>query len=228
MLLLIFSYSFTAVPGLKIEPKKISLERSYITTKQGPKNKRTHKFTPARLSVLRLFVPISRRTTAIHDSPTLTRRWARMRGRPGPWCYSRRNTGCWSGRRSPGRCRTNCCRRRCTWRRSRGRRRRLLVKVSRALPGVAAYGGVRRADERSRAVPRQCGSEIVIHSSVAGNERVGLAPVAARFGEQIGLALIGVASDRGGVRADESSAAVEGNRVAEVGARRTVASGQPL
>ena len=153
---------------------------------------------------------------------------ARVWSRARPWCSPGRGTGCWSGRRGPARCRANCCRRRCTRRWSRGRRRRLLVKVSRTLPGVAAYGGVRRADERSDAVPRQCGSEIVIHSSVAGNERVGLAPVAARFGEQIGLALIGVAFDRGGVRADESGAAVEGNRVAEVGARRTVASGQPL
>jgi len=84
---------------------------------------------------------------------------------------------------------------------------------------------MRRADQRSRSVPRQCGSKIVIHRSVAGNERVGLAPVAARFGEKIGLALIGVATDRGGVRADEGGAAIEGNRVAEVGARRTVASG---
>ena len=101
----------------------------------------------------------------------------------------------------------------------------MLVKVSRTLPGIAAYNGVRSADERSDAVPRQCGAEIVIHRSVAGNERVGLAPVAARFGEQIGLTLIGVATDRGGVRADEGSATIEGNRVAEVGARRTVASG---
>src|SRR5882672_9229074 len=154
---------------------------------------------------------------------TRARRWSRTR--PRPWYYSRRSTGCWSGRRSPSRCRANCCRRRCTWRRSRSRRRRLLVKVSRTLPGVAAYGWVRRADERSRAVPRQCGAEIVVHRSVAGNERVGLAPVAARFGEQIGLALIGVATDRRGVRADEGGAAIEGNRVAEVGARRTVASG---
>jgi hypothetical protein len=96
------------------------------------------------------------------------------------------------------------------------------------LPGIAAYGGVRRADQRSRSVPRQCGAEIVIHRSVAGNERVGLAPGAARFGEQIGLALVGVASDRGGVRADERGAAVEGNRVAEVGARRAVARRQLL
>src|SRR5260370_34403639 len=103
-----------------------------------------------------------------------------------------------------------------------------LVKVSRTLPGVAADGGVRRADERSRAIPRECSAEIVVHRSVAGNERVGLAPVAARFGEQIGLALIGVVSHRGGVRADEGGAAIEGNRVAEVGARRTVASGQLL
>jgi hypothetical protein len=84
---------------------------------------------------------------------------------------------------------------------------------------------MRRADQRSRSVPSQCGSEIVIHRSVAGNERVGLAPVAARFGEQIGLALIGVATDRGGVRADEGGAAIEGNRIAEVDARRTIASG---
>ena len=136
------------------------------------------------------------------------RRRARVRSRPRPWYYSRRSTGCWSGRWSPGRCRANCCRGRCTWRRSRGRRRRLLVKVSRTLPGVAAYRGMRRANQRSRSVPRQCGSEIVIHRSVAGNERVGLAPVAARFGEQIGLALIGVATDRGGVRADEGAAAI--------------------
>src|SRR5258707_14830665 len=83
-----------------------------------------------------------------------------------------------------------------------------LVKVSCTLPGVAAYRGMRRADQRSRSVPRQCGSEIVIHRSVAGNERVGLAPVAARFGEQIGLALIVIATDRGGVRADEVGAAI--------------------
>jgi hypothetical protein len=101
----------------------------------------------------------------------------------------------------------------------------LLIKVSRTLPGIAAYNGVRCANQRSRSVPRQCGAEIVIHRSVAGNERVGLAPVAARFGEQIGLALIGVATNRGGVRANEGGAAIEGNRVAEVGARRTVASG---
>src|SRR2546423_1528856 len=153
---------------------------------------------------------------------------ARVWSRARPWCSPGRGTGCRSGRRGPARCRANCCRRRCTRRRGRGRRRRLLVKVSRTLPGVAAYGGVRRADERSDAVPRQCGSEIVIHSSVAGNERVGLAPIGARFGEQIGLALIGVASDRGGVCGDEGSAAVEGNRVAEVGARRAVASGKLL
>src|SRR6266700_7807341 len=214
MLLLIFSYFFTTVPGFKIEPKKISLERSYINTKQGPKKKNAHKPTAARLSVLRLFVPISRPTTAIHDSPTLTWRWARMRGRPGPSCYSRRSTGCWSGRRSPGRCRANCCRRRCTWHRSRGGRRRLLVKVSRALPGVAANGGVWRADERGRAVPRQCGAEIVVPRSIAGNARVGLAPVAVRFGEQIGLALIGVASDRRSVCAYEGGPAIEGKRIA--------------
>ena len=104
----------------------------------------------------------------------------------------------------------------------------LFVKVSRSLVAVAAYGGVRRADECSRAVPRECSAEIVVHRSVAGNERVGLAPVAARFGEQIGLALIGVATDRGGVRADEGGAAIEGNRVAEVGACRAIASGQLL
>src|SRR5258708_38939233 len=91
---------------------------------------------------------------------------------------------------------------------------RLLVEVSRALIAIATYGGVRRADERSDAVPRQCRPEIVVHRSVASNERVGLAPVAARFGEQIGLALIGVASDRGAVRAYEGAGAVEGNRVA--------------
>ncbi len=118
---------------------------------------------------------------------------ARVRSWAWPRCSSRRSTGCWSGRWSPARCRANCCRRRCTWRRSRSRRRRLLVKVSRTLPGIAAYNGVRRADERSDAVPRQRGAEIVIHRSVAGNERVGLTPVAARFGEQIGLTLIGVA-----------------------------------
>ena len=84
----------------------------------------------------------------------------------------------------------------------------MLVKVSRALPCIAVYHGVRRTDQCSRSVPRQCGSEIVIHRSVAGNKRVGLAPVAARFGEQIGLALIGVATDRGGVRADEGGAAI--------------------
>ena len=104
----------------------------------------------------------------------------------------------------------------------------MLVKISRTLPGVAGYRGVRRADQRNRSVPRQCGAEIIVDRSVAGNERVGLAPIAARFGEQIGLALIGVASDRGSVRADEGGAAIEGNRVAEVGARRTVASGQLL
>ena len=156
------------------------------------------------------------------------RRRARERSRSRPWCYSRRSTGYWSARGSPGRCRANGCRRRCTWRRSRGRRRRLLVKVSRTLPGVAAYGGVRRADERSDAVPSQRGSKIIIHRSVAGNERVGLAPVAARFGEQIRLTLIGVAADRGGVRADEGGAAIEGNCIAEVVARRTVDSGQLL
>src|SRR5260370_32932 len=103
-----------------------------------------------------------------------------------------------------------------------------LVKVSRSLVGVAAYGGVRRADECSRAVPRECSAEIVVHRSVAGNERVGLAPVAARFGEQIGLALIGVAADRGAVRAYEGAGAVERNRVAEVGVRRTVARSKLL
>jgi len=96
------------------------------------------------------------------------------------------------------------------------------------LPGVAAYCGVRCANQRSRSIPRQCGAEIVIHRSVAGNERVGLAPVAARFGEQIGFALIGVATDRGGVRADESGAALERERIAEVSARRTVVRGQLL
>src|SRR5258708_39411271 len=103
-----------------------------------------------------------------------------------------------------------------------------LVKVSRSLVGVAAYGGVRRADECSRAVPRECSAEIVVHRTVAGNKRVGLAPVAARFHEQIGLTLIGVASDRGSVRADKGGAAVQGNRTAEVGVRRTVARGELL
>jgi hypothetical protein len=154
----------------------------------------------------------------------LMRRGARVRSRPWSRCYSRRGTGCYSSRRSRGRCWANCCRRRWRWCRCR----RLLVKVSRTLPGVAAYSGVRRANERSRAVPRQCGSEIVIHRSVAGNERVGLAPVAARFGEQIGLALIGVASDRRSVCAYEGGAAIEGDRIAEVGVRRTVARGELL
>src|SRR5437868_8642298 len=153
---------------------------------------------------------------------------ARVWSRARPWCSPGRGTGCWSGRRGPARCRANCCRRRCTRRWSRGRRRRLLVQVSRTLPGVAAYGGVRRADERSDAVPRQCGSEIVIHRSVAGIEHVGLAPVAARFGEQIGLALIGVASDRGGVRADEGGAGLESDRIPKVGVRRAVACGELL
>src|SRR5882757_7746096 len=151
---------------------------------------------------------------------TRARRWSRTR--PRPWCYSRRSTGYWSGRRSPGRCRANCCRRRRTWRRSRGRRRRLLVKVSRTLPGIAAYRGMRRADQRSDAVPSQCGSKIVIHRSVAGNERVGLAPVSPRFGEQIGFALIGVATRGGSVRADKGPAAFESNRIAEVSVRRAV------
>src|SRR5258707_6922021 len=100
---------------------------------------------------------------------------------------------------------------------------RLLVEVSRALIAIAAYGGVRRADERRDAVPRQCRPEIVVHRTVAGNKRGGLAPVAARFHEQIGLTLTGVASDHGAVRADEGGAAVQGNRTAEVGVRRTVA-----
>src|SRR5437763_1713352 len=198
MLLLIFSYFFPAVPGLKIEPKKISLERSYITTKQGPKKKRAHKSTPARLSVLRLFVPISRRTTAVHDSPTLTRRWARMRGRPGPWCYSRRNTRCWSGRRSPGRCRANCCRRRCTWRRSRGRRLRLLVKVSRALPCIAVDSRIVRTDQGGAAVERNRLTEAVIRRTVAGGELLRLAPCAIRLGEHVERALASIAADGGG------------------------------
>src|SRR5580704_11184586 len=105
---------------------------------------------------------------------------------------------------------------------------RLLVEVSRALIAIAAYGGVRRADERRDAVPRQCRPEIVVRRTVAGNKRVGLAPVAARFHEQIGLTLIGVASDRGAVRADEGGAAVQGNRIAEVGVRRTVVRGELL
>src|SRR4029077_20528705 len=135
----------------------------------------------------------------------LVRRGTRVRSGTWPWCYIRRSTRCWSRRRT------------------RGRRRRLLVKVSRTLPGVAADGGVRRADQRSQAIPRQCGAEIVVHRSVAGNERIGLAPVAARFGEQIGLALIGVVSAGGGARADRRRAAMGGGRVAEVGPRRTVA-----
>src|SRR6476646_7095375 len=94
---------------------------------------------------------------------------------------------------------------------------RLLVEISRALIAIAAYGGVRRADERRDAVPRQCRPEIVVHRTVAGNKRVGLAPVAARFHEQIGLTLIGVASDRGAVRADEGGAAVQGSRTAARG-----------
>src|SRR5258708_6002117 len=105
---------------------------------------------------------------------------------------------------------------------------RLLVEVSRALIAIAAYGRVRRADERRDAVPRQCRPEIVVRGTVAGNKRVGLAPVAARFHEQIGLTLIGVASDRGAVRADEGGAAVQRNRLAETGVRRTVASGELL
>src|SRR4029077_11017940 len=136
----------------------------------------------------------------------LVRRGTRVRSGTWPWCYIRRSSRCWS----------------------RGRGRRLLVKVSRTLPGVAADGGVRRADKRSDAIPRQCGAEIVIQGSVAGNERVGLAPVAARFGEQIGLALIGVVSHRGGVRAYEGGAALEGNRIAEVSVRRTVVCSQLL
>src|SRR6266853_1346192 len=45
---------------------------------------------------------------------------------------------------------------------------------------------------------------------------------------KVSRSLVGVASDRGAVRADEGGAAVQGNRTAEVGVRRTVARGELL
>src|SRR6267143_1358878 len=139
-----------------------------------------------------------------------------------PRCCSRRGTGCCSSRRSRGRCWANCCRRR------RRRSRRLLVKVSRTLPGIAVYRGVWRANQRGYSVPRQCGAEIVIHCSVAGSEHVGLAPVATRLGEQISLSLIGIATHGGRVCADEGAAGVEGDRIAEVSVRRAVTRSELL
>src|SRR6267378_2599022 len=139
-----------------------------------------------------------------------------------PRCCSRRGTGCCSSRRSRGRCWANCCRRR------RRRCPRLLVKVSRTLPGVAVYRGVWRADQRGYSVPRQCGAEIVIHCSVAGSEHVGLAPVATRFGEQISLSLIGIATNGGRVCADEGASSLEGDRIAEVSVRRAVTRSELL
>src|SRR6478735_4390873 len=105
---------------------------------------------------------------------------------------------------------------------------RLLVEISRALIAIAAYGGVRRADERRDAVPRQCRPEIVVHRTVACGELLHLTPRAIRLAKDVGRALKGMAVDSCIVRADEGGAAVQRNRLAETGVRRTVARGELL
>src|SRR5256885_618369 len=86
---------------------------------------------------------------------------------------------------------------------------RLLVEVSRALIAIAAYGGVRRADERRDAVPGQCRPEIVVRRTVAGGELLPLTPRAIRLGEHIERALACVAADSGLRRTDEYGRALE-------------------
>src|SRR5467141_1299133 len=105
---------------------------------------------------------------------------------------------------------------------------RLLVEVSRALIAIAAYGGVRRADERVAPVQGNRTAEVGVCRTVARGELLHLTPRAIRLAKDVGRALKGMAVDSRIVRPDEGGAAVQGNRLAETGVRRTVARGELL